>query len=279
MKKVLFGVFVLLSLAASVFTTFMCWLAEGLGVIGTGLGKVVVLLGMAAVVVAIVGMILGIRSLRRNKGKQALLFALMGAIFSGVIIGGFFLDEALMGRKLEQDTEDWMNELYGEGWNSPSAIEGIPEQYEELLNQFYVTVRDSWSAEDLMNLGAVCMPEYYGDAPLENIGFTFMDLNGDGIDEMVIGTADPVEGATVVFCVYENPENPFYAINSVEGNAYYMHVGETEGTYAAEIMGQDLAWVIKPVEEAGMFDFDVQEGAMDPAGRLTLEMTPFAQYK
>lgn len=277
--KILFGLFGLLSLAVSVFTTFMCWLADGLDVIATGIGEVIAVVGLAAVAVAIVGMILGIRSLRRSKGKQALLFALMGALFSGIIIGGFFLDEALMVMDLEKSHEAWAEETYGEGWDSPSAIEGIPEGYESVLNEIYVTVRDSWDADRLMNLGLMAMADYYGDDSLENIGFALMDLNGDGSDEAVIGTTAPMEGANVVFCVYENPENPCYAINSVEGYSYYLHEGEIDGTYTAERIGTNVAFAIKPAGADGEFDFDVLERVMDPAGRLILEMIPFARYK
>ena len=151
--------------------------------------------------------------------------------------------------------------------------------YERLLNEIYATVRDNWDADRLMGLGLVAMPEYYGDKSLENIGFALMDLNGDGIDELVVGTSAPVEGANVVFCVYENPVEPFYFINSVEGYTYYLHESEAEGTYTAERMGTDRAFAICPAEEVGVIDFDVLEGAMDPAGRLILEMIPFAHFK
>lgn len=73
--------------------------------------------------------------------------------------------------------------------------------------------------------------------------------------------------------------NPFYAINSVEGNIYYLHLGEADGTYEAEIVGLDLAWVIETAESENTFDFNIKEGAMDPAGRLTPAMNPFSRYK
>jgi hypothetical protein len=83
----------------------------------------------------------------------------------------------------------------------------------------------------------------------------------------------------VIFCIYSDPENPFYAINSVEGHSYYLHEGETEGTYAVERAGSDVVFAIQSAGADGVFDFDVLERAMDPAGRLILEMIPFAQYK
>ena len=30
----------------------------------------------------------------------------------------------------------------------------------------------------------------YGDAPLENVGYAVIDLDGDGIEELVIGTTE-----------------------------------------------------------------------------------------
>ena len=188
------------------------------------------------------------------------------------------LDDAMDTARLEQSVANRMEETYGEGWNSPSAIEGIPEGYQEILNQFYVAVKAQWPAENLMELGAVSMPAYYGDAALENIGFALMDLNGDSVDELVIGAAGDDE-ATALFCIYTDPNNPFYAINSVEERLYYLHSGEVEGTYEAEIVGFDAAFVIATAQEENTFDFDYREGAMDAANRMTLELIPFAQYK
>ena len=49
--------------------------------------------------------------------------------------------------------------------------------------------------------------------------------------------------------------------------------------YEAEIVGHQSAWVIEPAKSENTFDFDLKEGAMDPAGRMTLELIPFSRYK
>ena len=104
-----------------------------------------------------------------------------------------------------------------------------------------------------------------------------MDLDGDGLDEMIIGTTYAPEGnGNAVFCIYSDPTNAHYSINSVEGKMYYLHADETDDTYLVEIVGQDSAWDIRP---ASGFDFDALEGALDPANRLTLDLIPFSQYK
>ena len=51
------------------------------------------------------------------------------------------------------------------------------------------------------------------------------------------------------------------------------------GNVAAKIGGRDAAWQLGVVEGEAMVDINYLEEAMDPAGRLTLEMIPFSQYK
>ena len=124
------------------------------------------------------------------------------------------------------------------------------------------------------------MAEYYGDAPLDNIGFVLMDLNGDKVDELVIGAvAQAEQQGNEIFCIYSDPQNPSYVINGVEGKLYYLHSGEADGTYEAEIVGHHSAWIIETAERENTFDFNLKEGAMDPDGRMTLDLIPFSRYK
>lgn len=148
-----------------------------------------------------------------------------------------------------------------------------------MLNKYYAVIRDQWLADQLMDLGAVPMAEYYGDAPLDNIGFVLMDLNGDKLDELVIGAVQAAPQANEVFCIYSDPQNPSYVINGVEEKLYYLHSGEAAGTYEAEIVGRDSAWVIETAASENTFDFNLREGAMDPAGRMTLDLITFSRYK
>ena len=277
--KILFWILVILSLPFGLFMSVTGYFSHGLGLAGTEIGVVVCIAGMFSVVVSIVCAVLGIIKLRKGNVKKAVLLALAGVAYSGIILAGVFIDEAVGAMLLERDIAERNEQLYGEGWDGPPAIEGIPAHYETLLNKFYAVVRDKMS-DNLMGLGAVSMEKHYGEAPLDNIGFVLMDVNSDGVDELVIGTAAPVEaGGTAIFCIYSDPENPFYAVNSVEGDTYYLHSGEAEGSYLAEIEGRDAAWLLSATEGEALVDIHYQEGALDPAGRLTLEMIPFSRYK
>ena len=276
--KILFWLLAIVSIPVGLFMSYTSYLSYGLDLYYTVVGKTICMLGMLSVIVSIVCAVLGIIKLRKGQVKKAVVLALAGVLYSCVILGGIFAEEAVNTMLMEKDIAERKEQTYGENWDSAPAVDGIPELYVEVLNEVYAVAKDRMD-DELMNFGVVSMPEYYGDAPLDNIGFVLMDVNGDAVDEMVIGTAAPVEGGTVIFAIYSDPENPFYSVNSMEGEIYYLHAGETDGTYLAEIGGRDAAWQLVALEGQSMVDINYVEGAMDPGGRLTLEMIPFSQYK
>ena len=278
--KILFWILAILSIAVGLFVSVVCYMSHGLGLTGTGIGEVVCIVGMLAAVICMICTVLGSKKLRKGDAKRAVVFAVAGLVYCGIIIGGIFLDDAVDTLLLKKSIAERNAQLYGENWDAPPAIEGIPERYQEVLNKYYAVIRDQWPAERLMDLGAVSMAEYYGDAPLDNIGFVLMDLNGDKVDELVIGAvAQAEQQGNEIFCIYSDPQNPSYVINGVEGKLYYLHSGEADGTYEAEIVGHHSAWVIETAERENTFDFNLKEGAMDPAGRMTLDLIPFSRYK
>ena len=278
--KILFWILAILSIAVGLFVSVVCYMSHGLGLTGTGIGEVVCIVGMLAAVICMICTVLGSKKLRKGDAKRAVVFAVAGLVYCGIIIGGIFLDDAVDTLLLKKSIAERNAQLYGENWDAPPAIEGIPERYQEVLNKYYAVIRDQWPAERLMDLGAVSMAEYYGDAPLDNIGFVLMDLNGDKVDELVIGAvAQAEQQGNEIFCIYSDPKNPSYVINGVEGKLYYLHSGEADGTYEAEIVGHHSAWVIETAERENTFDFNLKEGAMDPDGRMTLDLIPFSRYK
>lgn len=278
--KILFWVLAIASIPVGWFMTAVSVVGNGLDLYGTGIGQVLYFAGMFSVVVSIVCAVLGILKLRKGNVKKAVIFALAGVLYSGIVLGGIFVDDAVHTVRMDRDIAAREEQLYGEGWDAAPAIEGIPKLYQEVLNKFYAVVRDQWPSEQLMDLAAMTMAEYYGEASLDNIGFILMDVNGNGNPELMIGTTSPVEeGGTAIFCMYSDPKNPFISLRSLEGEVYYLHAGEADGTYLAEIAGRDAAWLLGAEEGEGIVDIIYQEGAMDPAGRLTLEMIPFSRYK
>ena len=286
--KILFWILAIVSIPFGFFMTIVSWFAEGLDLSGTGIGVVVCFAGMFSVVVSIVCVVLGIIKLRKGHVKKAVTFAVVAVAYPAVILAGMYIDDAVHGVLMERDIANRNEQIYGENWDAPPAIDGIPELYQEVLNKFYVAVRDEWPSDQMMDIAATQMENYYGNASLDNIGFILMDVNADGCDELIIGTTAPVEeGGTAIFCMYSDPENPHDTLNGVQGELYYLHSVE-DGAYVAEIGGSYMpevgdtkgAWLLHAYSEGEKFvGIDHYEEALDPAGRLTLEMIPFSQYK
>ena len=284
--KILFWVIAIVSIPVGWFMTAVSFLSHGLGLCGTGIGQIVCILGIASVVVSIVCAVLGIIKLRKGNVKKAVVFALVGVLYSGIILGGMFLDDAVHTMLMERDIAARDEQIYGKDWDAAPAIEGIPELYQEVLNKFYVAVRDEWPRDQIIDVATTEMESYFGDASLDNIGFILMDVNGDSIDELMIGTTAPVdEGGTAIFCMYSDPKCPHNTLDGVEGQIFYLHPGEGS-THMAEIGGSYVPedgikgyWLLGAYEDDRIVDINFQEGALDPANRLTLEMIPFSRYK
>ena len=275
--KVLFWVLSILSIPVGLFLSFVCYVSHGLDLAGTMIGEVVFIFGMLAVVVCIACMVLGIRKLRGGDAKKAVALALIGVAYSAVILIGYFVDDAVDTVLMEKEIAERNAQMYGENWDAPPVMEGIPEEYHEVLNKLYAVVRDAWTADQLMDLGAATMPDYYGDVPLDSIGFLLMDLNGDAVEELLVGTTAPVQdGGTLIFCIGGEPGNFRMILDSFEYDTYYLHPGQTDGIYMAELAGQNAAWLLESDEGVSIRYW---EGVMEPAGRLTLDMIPFSQYK
>ena len=284
--KILFWILAIISVPVGLFMSTVCWAAEGLDLAGTPFGDVVCFIGMFSVIVSIVCAVLGVLKLRKGDVKKAVVFALVGVAYSGIIVAGMYIDEAAHTVLMERDTAEHNEQMYGENWDAAPAIDGIPELYQEVLNKFYVAVRDEWSRDVFVHVANTEMEGYFGEASLDNIGFILMDVNGDGVEELMIAaTAPEEEGGTAVFCIYSDPECPHNTLDGVEGQIYYLHPSQ-DGTYLAEIGGSYVPedgikgyWLLGAYEDERIIDINFQEGTLDPANRLTLEVIPFSQYK
>ena len=71
---------------------------------------------------------------------------------------------------------------------TPPEWTKIPGFYRHLLDSYYLAVSDKWSSEQLMvnDLNTLCQNGYDGEGA-ENIGWLLRDLDGDGVEELLLG--------------------------------------------------------------------------------------------
>ena len=140
--KILFWVFAIVSVLIGAFVSMIGYFANGLELAGTAIGDVVYVAGMFSTAVSIVCVVLGIIKLRKGNVKKAVAFALVGVIYSVVMLAGMYIDEAVHTKLMEKDIANRKEEMYGENWDSAPAIEEIPELYAEVLNEVYAMAKD-----------------------------------------------------------------------------------------------------------------------------------------
>ena len=71
---------------------------------------------------------------------------------------------------------------------TPAEWTQIPGSYRYLLDSYYLAASDEWDSEQLIinNLNTLCQNGYDGEA-VENIGWLLRDLDGDGVEELLLG--------------------------------------------------------------------------------------------
>lgn len=103
--------------------------------------------------------------------------------------------------------------------DATAAYAGVFETYTTLLSE-------GWGGEELMAHDLPLLIMYcVGDAPFDNIGYLLLDVDGDGTQELLIGTLASDEFyAPIVFEMYTlNPEgSPVRVFSSQERARYYL---------------------------------------------------------
>lgn len=83
------------------------------------------------------------------------------------------------------------------------------ELYAPIIGNYYFAMKEEWGAEKLLQdeMSLLCM-DYYGEDGLDQVSYGFMDLDGDGYWELVIGSEELIFDAytykdeliTQIFC-------------------------------------------------------------------------------
>lgn len=159
------------------------------------------------------------------------------------------------------------------------AAQAIPEPYALVIERYYTALNDGWDGARMMEAGLNYMAaDSFFEAPLEDIGYTVTDLDGDATEELVIGTLkeDAFYGK-LIFSLYtlDDTGNPLLLIDSTERNRYYFAGGFRFANVGSSSWNDSFVTTLK-LENKELVDMTY---TTDPGDYAQMELTPFNQWK
>ncbi len=249
--------------------------------------QIVTTLGILTAPVGVIGLGVGLHFRKKENMKASVLSAFAGFLMIlAVSLVHLFLS-SFGGNALNASLSAALREAYGEGWDAPSHYEHLPEGYQLILDKEYVAARDQWDRDALIEQEHLSwkIPEFYGENGLENIGFGLLDLNGDGKDELLIGSVSPEGEATTIFSIYSDPEEPHQVYQTYDTMLHYLHE-QDDGIYLVECdveydTGEKETYMLVLTYgiEGYRSNDTIVDVAADPANRSHIELIPFAEYR
>lgn len=106
----------------------------------------------------------------------------------------------------------------------------IDQVYSQQIARYHAALTQQWDENAYLDneMSALVVP-YGGEAPLDNIGFTFVDLDKDGSWELIIGAAKDAEQDPLVFEIWTVKDNePVMLAQSGTRNRYYLQYAQAE---------------------------------------------------
>lgn len=137
------------------------------------------------------------------------------------------------------------NQAETEGEREQDTFEAA---YTQQVERYYTAISNQWNADAYFDHDMSAMASYYyeGNA-LDNIGFTFMDLNEDNIPELIIGAISNSEKNPMVFEIWTLKDGePLMLAQSGSHNRYFTQYAE-----------EDCMWSVAYEAENGAANYAV----------------------
>ena len=161
---------------------------------------------------------------------------------------------------------------------SPAENPTTLEAYATIIGEYYTAFSEGWDAAQVMEAGLNYMvaDSHHGN-PLAEIGYTVTDLDGDGTDELAIGSmAEDEFFGKIIFSLYTLDENgvPMLVFDSTERNRYYYAGGICFANLGSSGWNESFTTTLK-LEDKEMIDMTY---TTDPADYVQMNITPFSEW-
>ena len=161
---------------------------------------------------------------------------------------------------------------------APEETPTVEQAYAVVIGEYYTALEQRWNGAELMEDGLNYMAaDCYGEEPLENLGYAIVDLDGDGVQELLIGPINADEFFDkMIFSLYTLDENGVNKLvfDGTERNRYY-YAGENRFANQGSSAYNDSFDTTVKLEDGEMIDMTYTTA---PADYVQLELTPFSQW-
>ena len=161
---------------------------------------------------------------------------------------------------------------------APGKQPTVPEAYAAVIGEYYSALDEGWDAAQLMEAGLNYMAaDSHHGTPLEEIGYAVTDLDGDGTEELAIGSMVEDEFfGKMIFSLYtlDGDGVPQLLFDSTERNCYYYAGGVRFANLGASDWNTSFVTTLK-LEDRELVDMTY---TTDPADYVQPALTPFAQW-
>lgn len=161
---------------------------------------------------------------------------------------------------------------------APEETPTVEQAYAVVIGEYYTALEQRWNGAELMEDGLNYMAaDCYGEEPLENLGYAIVDLDGDGVQELLIGPINADEFFDkMIFSLYTLDENGVNKLvfDGTERNRYY-YAGENRFANQGSSAYNDSFETTLKLEEGEMIDMTYTTA---PEDYVQLELTPFSQW-
>ena len=161
---------------------------------------------------------------------------------------------------------------------APEETPTVEQAYAVVIGEYYTALEQRWNGAELMEDGLNYMAaDCYGEEPLENLGYAIADIDGDGVQELLIGTIKADEFYDkMILSLYTLDENGVNKLvfDGTERNCYY-YAGENRfANLGSSAFNESFETTVK-LEEGEMIDMTYTTA---PADYVQPELTPFSQW-
>lgn len=131
----------------------------------------------------------------------------------------------------ESQPEETEEDVEYEGDASSYYIDVV---YAEQIARYHTAISQQWDENACLEQGmSPLAASYYEGNPLDNVGFTFMDLDGDGIWELIIGAIRNAEQDPLVFEIWAlKNDEPVMVAQSGVHNRYYLRYAQDDDLWS-----------------------------------------------